>query len=200
MASGGLRDQLGGGFHRYSTEREWLIPPFEIMLYDNAQLALAYLEASQLMGRADFAEVSRGILDYLLREMQGPEGGFYSATDADTLTPSGEKEEGWFFTWTPEEVRAALPPSEADAVLAFFEITEAGDLEGRNVLNTPRTQAEVAAEPKPSARAFLSDLIEALMMPDAPAETPTGLHAPKSLFDPANRRTLASSTVVVTVT
>ncbi|MFL2937160.1 MAG: thioredoxin domain-containing protein [Myxococcota bacterium] len=161
MASGGLRDQLGGGFHRYSTERKWLIPHFEIMLYDNAQLALAYLEASQLMGRADFAEVSRGILDYLLREMQGPEGGFYSATDADTLTPSGEKEEGWFFTWTPEEVRAALPPSEADAALAFFEITEAGDLEGRNVLNTPRTQAEVAAELELSEDVFAKKLASA---------------------------------------
>ncbi|MEE3328817.1 MAG: thioredoxin domain-containing protein [Myxococcota bacterium] len=146
MASGGLRDQLGGGFHRYSTEQKWLIPHFEIMLYDNAQLALAYLEASQLMGRDDFARVSRAILDYLLLEMQGPEGAFYSATDADTLTPSGEKEEGWFFTWTPDEIKEALSPSEAKVALAFFQVTQAGDLEGRNILNTPRSEAEAAAE------------------------------------------------------
>ena len=161
MASGGLRDQLGGGFHRYSTEEQWLIPHFEIMLYDNAQLALMYLEASQLMDRPDFAQVSRGILDYLLREMQGPQGGFYSATDADTLTPSGEKEEGWFFTWTPEEIKASLPPSEAALALAFFAVTESGDLEGRNVLNTPRTEAEVAAELQMSEEDFSKKLASA---------------------------------------
>lgn len=161
MASGGLRDQLGGGFHRYSTERTWRVPHFEIMLYDNAQLALIYLEASQLMGRADFAQVSRGILDFLLLEMQGPDGAFYSATDADTLTPTGEKEEGWFFTWTPEEIQAALPPSQAQVAMAFFEVTPAGDLEGRNILHTPRTEAEVASQLGLSEEVFSTTLASA---------------------------------------
>lgn len=161
MSSGGLRDQLGGGFHRYSTERQWLIPHFEIMLYDNAQLALAYLEASQVTGRADFAQVTRDILDYLLREMQGPSGAFYSATDADTLTPSGEKEEGWFFTWTPDEIKAVLPAAEAEAVLAYFKVTEVGDLEGRNILHVPRSKSEVATELEISEEALATRLASA---------------------------------------
>jgi uncharacterized protein YyaL (SSP411 family) len=161
MSSGGLRDQLGGGFHRYSTEQKWLIPHFEIMLYDNAQLALAYLEASQVTGRANFAQVSRDILDYLLREMQAPSGAFYSATDADTLTPLGEKEEGWFFTWTPDEIKAALLPTEAEAALAYFQVTEAGDLEGRNILHVPRSKSDVAAELEISEEALETRLASA---------------------------------------
>lgn len=146
MAHGGIRDQLGGGFHRYSTERRWLIPHFEIMLYDNAQLALAFVEASQVTGREDFAQVSREILNYLLREMQDPDGGFYSATDADSPNPEGEKEEGWFFTWTPTEMDAVLSPEQARIAKAYYAVNEAGDLDGRNILNRPRSISEVAAE------------------------------------------------------
>jgi len=101
MAAGGINDQIGGGFHRYATDDRWLVPHFEKMLYDNALLAVAYLEAAQLTERADFAAVSRSILDYVLREMTSSDGTFFSATDADSLSDSGEAEEGWFFTWTP---------------------------------------------------------------------------------------------------
>jgi uncharacterized protein YyaL (SSP411 family) len=95
MAGGGMYDQLGGGFHRYSTDARWLVPHFEKMLYDNALLAVAYAEAAQATGRADFARVARETLDYVLREMTTPDGAFYSATDADS-----EGEVGRFFVWS----------------------------------------------------------------------------------------------------
>ena len=94
MAAGGMYDQLAGGFHRYSTDARWLVPHFEKMLYDNALLIVAYAEAHQVTGRADFARVARDTLDYLLREMTAPDGGFYSATDADSKRPDGKSEEG----------------------------------------------------------------------------------------------------------
>src|SRR5439155_9728361 len=103
MRAGGTWDHLGGGFHRYSTDEQWLVPHFEKMLYDNALLAVAYAEAHQVTGRADFARVLRETLDYVLREMTAPEGGFYSATDADS-----EGVEGKFFVWTASELRQAL--------------------------------------------------------------------------------------------
>jgi uncharacterized protein YyaL (SSP411 family) len=132
MAGGGLMDQLGGGFHRYSTDAEWLVPHFEKMLYDNALLALAYAEAHQATGRPDFARVARSTLDYLLREMASPEGGLYSATDADS-----EGEEGRFFVWTEREVRERLG-AEADDLAAFHGVTAEGNFEGANVLWVPR--------------------------------------------------------------
>src|SRR5512133_2726636 len=101
MAAGGIHDQLGGGFHRYSTDAEWLVPHFEKMLYDNALLAVAYAEAFQVTGRRDLARVARDTLRYLEREMTSPEGGLYSATDADS-----EGEEGRFFVWDEAELRA----------------------------------------------------------------------------------------------
>jgi uncharacterized protein YyaL (SSP411 family) len=94
MAAGGLYDHVGGGFHRYSTDAAWLVPHFEKMLYDNALLALAYLEAFQATGREDFTSIVIGILRYVAREMISPDGGFFSATDADSLTPSGDRKEG----------------------------------------------------------------------------------------------------------
>ena len=100
MAAGGIFDQVGGGFHRYSTDALWLVPHFEKMLYDNAQLVMVYLEGFQASGRQDFADTARRVLDYVEREMTSPGGGFYSATDADSPTPEGHTEEGWFFTWT----------------------------------------------------------------------------------------------------
>ncbi len=104
MSAGGIYDQVGGGFHRYSTDAQWLVPHFEKMLYDNAQLATVYLAAWQHTADADYQRVAREILDYVAREMTSAEGGFYSATDADSPTPGGHDEEGWFFTWTPDEL------------------------------------------------------------------------------------------------
>jgi hypothetical protein len=131
MAAGGLMDQVGGGFHRYSTDPEWLVPHFEKMLYDNALLALAYAEAHQATGRLDFARVARSTLDYLLREMASPEGALHSATDADS-----EGEEGRFFVWTEREIRERLGAGAGDFA-AFHGVTAGGNFEGANVLHVP---------------------------------------------------------------
>ena len=145
MAQGGIRDQLGGGFHRYSTDERWLVPHFEKMLYDQALIANAFLEAWQVTGREDFAAVCREILDYLLRELQAPEGAFYSATDADSPGPDGEAHEGLFFTWTPGEIDALLGAERGAQIRAWYGISEAGDYEGRSVPHTWSSLEEVAA-------------------------------------------------------
>ncbi|HEX9400418.1 MAG TPA: thioredoxin domain-containing protein [Anaeromyxobacter sp.] len=132
MAAGGIHDQLGGGFHRYSTDAEWLVPHFEKMLYDNALLAVAYAEAWQVTQRRDLARVVRQTLDYLVREMTSPEGGLYSATDADS-----EGEEGRFFVWEEKELRALLG-ADADRFLSFYGVTPEGNFEGRSILRVPR--------------------------------------------------------------
>jgi uncharacterized protein YyaL (SSP411 family) len=131
MAAGGIHDQLGGGFHRYSTDERWLVPHFEKMLYDNALLAAAYLEAWQVTGRPDLARVARTTLDYLIRELQSPEGGFFSATDADS-----EGEEGRFFTWTAAELREVLG-DQAARFARFHGVADDGNWEGVNVLHVP---------------------------------------------------------------
>ena len=146
MAAGGIHDQIGGGFHRYSTDPHWLVPHFEKMLYDNALLALAYLEGWQATGRADFAQVTGEVLRYVMHEMTSPEGGFYSATDADSPNPEGEPEEGWFFTWTPQEIEAVLGVERASHFNAYFGVTPGGNHDGRNVLHREREPAEVALE------------------------------------------------------
>ena len=139
MARGGMYDQIGGGFHRYSVDERWLVPHFEKMLYDNAQLSRLYLHTWQATGDPFFRHIAEEIYDYVLREMTAPEGGFYSATDADS-----EGEEGLFFTWTPAEIKAVLTPEEARAAIAYWGITAAGNFEGRNILNVPFDEAEVA--------------------------------------------------------
>jgi uncharacterized protein YyaL (SSP411 family) len=144
MAAGGMYDHVGGGFHRYSTDASWLVPHFEKMLYDNALLAGAYLDAYQATGRDDFARVAREVLRYVERDMTSPDGAFYAATDADSLTPSGRREEGWFFTWTPAEIDAALDAEHARATKAYYAVTAAGNLAGRSILHTPTTLDAVA--------------------------------------------------------
>ncbi len=145
MAAGGLYDQVGGGFHRYATDARWRVPHFEKMLYDNARLAIAYLEGYQATGREEFARIVREVLRYVAREMTAPEGGFYSATDADSLDPRGRREEGRFFTWTPAEIQAVLGKDEARIVSAYYGVTVEGNLEGRSVPHVARTPAEVAS-------------------------------------------------------
>ena len=128
MARGGMYDQLGGGFHRYSVDNRWLVPHFEKMLYDNAQLARVYLHAWQVTGEPFYRTITEEILDYVAREMTDAVGGFYSTQDADS-----EGEEGKFFLWTAAEIRRILG-DEAEACMAAYDVTERGNFEGKNVL------------------------------------------------------------------
>jgi hypothetical protein len=133
MAAGGIFDHLGGGFHRYCVDDRWLTPHFEKMLYDNALLAACYLEAWQATGRDEYADVVRRTLDYLLRDMTDPQGGFYSGEDADS-----EGEEGKFYLWTPAEIESVLPAETAELFCRIYDVTEEGNFEGRNILNLRR--------------------------------------------------------------
>ena len=182
MAAGGLHDQMAGGFHRYATDPEWLVPHFEKMLYDNALLAAAYLEAYQVTGRDDFARVVRETLRYVERDMTSPDGAFYSATDADSPGPDGAREEGWFFTWAPDELDAVLGSDRASAVAAYYGVTGSGNFEGRTILNTPRPLADVAAELGMTADALRLTVDEAReLLYAARAERPPPLRDEKIL-------------------
>ena len=139
MANGGIYDQLGGGFHRYSTDERWLVPHFEKMLYDNALLTSAYLEAFQAMGDPNYARVVRETLDYVIREMAQPGGGFYSTQDADS-----EGEEGRFFVWTEREIDELLDPVESRLFVYCYDVTSAGNWEGHNILNRVKPHDEAA--------------------------------------------------------
>ena len=145
MADGGIFDQLGGGFHRYAVDAVWLVPHFEKMLYDNAQLARVYLHAWQLTREPRYLEVATATLDYLLRELRTPEGAFAASQDADT-----DGVEGATYTWTPAEIRAALAAAELAEDIRLVElaygVTEAGNFEGRTVLARARSDAALAAE------------------------------------------------------
>ena len=153
MAAGGMYDHLGGGFHRYSTDGYWLVPHFEKMLYDNAQLARCYLHAWQLLAKPRYRAVTIETLDYLLREMQHPRGGFFSAEDADT-----EEGEGAYFTWTLDEVRAALDPKGAAAIEETYGLTAGGNFEGRNILHLPE-QISAAEDEQPVLTAARAKLL-----------------------------------------
>jgi uncharacterized protein YyaL (SSP411 family) len=155
MLAGGIYDQIGGGFARYSVDAAWLVPHFEKMLYDNALLARAYLHGWQVLGHERYRRACEETLDWALSEMRGPEGGFYSALDADS-----EGEEGRFYVWTPEEIRAVLlapatgdancikfSPQQVENLMQFYGIREEGNFEGRNILY----RAGGAAAPEPEA-------------------------------------------------
>ena len=141
MKSGGMYDHVGGGFARYSTDERWLVPHFEKMLYDNAQLAKVYLEAYQVTQNPEYRRVASETLDYVVREMQAPEGGYFSATDADS-----EGEEGKFFVWTPDEIAEILDPDLAERFCLYYDITPEGNWEGKSIANTPHSAAEVARQ------------------------------------------------------
>jgi hypothetical protein len=130
MARGGIRDHVGGGFHRYSTDARWLVPHFEKMLYDNALLARAYLEGYQATGEALFARVATETLDYVLREMTAAGGGFFSSSDADS-----EGREGRYYVWTPEEIRDVLGAEDAALFCAWYDIRDGGHVDGRSIPN-----------------------------------------------------------------
>ena len=129
MARGGMYDQVGGGFHRYSVDGQWLVPHFEKMLYDNAQLASLYLHAWLAFGDPDCRRVAEETLDYILREMTDPAGGFYSAQDADS-----EGHEGKFFVWTPDELREILGPADAEYASQYWGVDRGPNFEGKSIL------------------------------------------------------------------
>ncbi|MDB4950803.1 MAG: hypothetical protein JWM27_3452 [Gemmatimonadetes bacterium] len=141
MAVGGIYDHLGGGFARYSVDARWLVPHFEKMLYDNALLSRAYLHAWQATGHEAYRRVVDETLAYVLREMTSPEGGFYSAQDADS-----EGEEGRFYVWTVDEVDALLGAEEGALFRGYYGVTEEGNFEGKSILNVARPLAQAAME------------------------------------------------------
>src|SRR6266852_4389573 len=130
MANGGIYDQLGGGFHRYSVDAEWLVPHFEKMLYDNALLSRLYLPTYLVTGKVFYRRIAEETLDYVVREMTSPEGGFYSTQDADS-----EGEEGKFFVWTPAEIEAVLPHEDVEIFMRHYGVTQHGNFEGKNILH-----------------------------------------------------------------
>lgn len=141
MARGGIYDQIGGGFHRYATDERWLVPHFEKMLYDNAQLARIYALAFQVTGKPLYRQITEETLDYALREMTGAEGGFYSAQDADS-----EGEEGKFFLWTQAEVRELLGPDDAALFSRYYDVTARGNFEMKNILHVELPLEIVASQ------------------------------------------------------
>ncbi|MBN9418318.1 MAG: DUF255 domain-containing protein, partial [Candidatus Eremiobacteraeota bacterium] len=141
MAQGGIFDHLGGGFARYAVDERWVIPHFEKMLYDNAQMATLYLEGYQATQSPLYKKVARQTLDYLLRDLGAPEGGFYSSHDAES-----EGEEGKFYCWTVEEVLAALGEGPGRNFCAFYGVNSQGNWEGKNVLHVSRPLTQVAAQ------------------------------------------------------
>ncbi|GER88433.1 thioredoxin domain-containing protein [Dictyobacter vulcani] len=141
MAAGGIYDQLGGGFHRYSVDEKWLVPHFEKMLYDNALLSQVYLHAYLVTGNELYRRVVEETLDYVVREMTSPEGGFYSTQDADS-----EGEEGKFFLWSQAEIEHALDPQDASIFMAYYGVNRHGNFEGRTILN--RVQDDLVAAQK----------------------------------------------------
>ncbi len=154
MAAGGMHDQLGGGFHRYSVDQFWHVPHFEKMLYDQAQLALVYLDAYQITREAVFEETARDILDYVRRKLTGPEGGFYSAEDADSLLEQGksEKAEGAFYVWTKDEIDQLLGEKRAEVFGAHYGVQDGGnapedphgEFTHKNILIERQSAAETA--------------------------------------------------------
>jgi len=168
MADGGIRDQIGGGFHRYATDDIWLVPHFEKMLYDNALLARAYVCAARGSHDPRWREVAEQTLDYLVREMELPGGGFAAAQDADS--PGGE---GAFFVWTPDEIDALLPPEQARAVTLRFGVTARGNFEGRTILHAalplPLLAEELGTDPMPLLGPAVATLYVARGRRPAPA-------------------------------
>jgi uncharacterized protein YyaL (SSP411 family) len=155
MAAGGIYDHLGGGFARYSVDARWLVPHFEKMLYDNALLAGAYLDAHLATSEASYARVLRETLDYVVRDMTDPAGGFYSTEDADS-----EGHEGLFYTWTPDEIDAVLGEKRGATFGRVYDVSDVGNFEGRNILNLPKTLEQCAAILKREPRELGAELAD----------------------------------------
>jgi len=138
MANGGIFDQIGGGFHRYSTDARWLVPHFEKMLYDNALIPVNYVEAYQITKDPFYLDIVKRTLNYVLREMTSPEGGFFSAQDADS-----EGEEGKYYVWTKKEIQEILG-NDAETFCLFYDVTDGGNFEGKTILDNNMMMSAVA--------------------------------------------------------
>jgi uncharacterized protein YyaL (SSP411 family) len=177
MAKGGMNDQLGGGFHRYSVDARWFVPHFEKMLYDQAQLAISYLEAFQITRDGRYAAAARDIFSYVQRDLMHADGAFFSAEDADSAdpqNPEGHKREGAFYVWTMQEIQSALAPEDARIFCARFGVRENGNVDddphgefgGQNILYQAQTIEETASQAgvRPEdVRASLAQSIHTLM-------------------------------------
>jgi uncharacterized protein YyaL (SSP411 family) len=155
MAAGGIYDHLGGGFARYSVDARWLVPHFEKMLYDNALLAGAYLDAHLVTGEASYARIVRETLNYVIRDMTDPAGGFYSTEDADS-----EGHEGLFYTWTPDEIESLLGEERGATFGRVYDVSDVGNFEGRNILNLPKTLQQNAAILKRNPEELAAELAD----------------------------------------
>lgn len=155
MRNGGIFDQIGLGFHRYSVDDHWLVPHFEKMLYDQALLAMAYTETYQVTGKDRFSRVAQEIFTYVLRDMTDPKGGFYSAEDADS-----EGEEGLFYVWTPSEVNTCLGDEQGDLFCRFYNITDSGNFEGGKSIPHMTISPEVFANTEGIDQQKLSNILE----------------------------------------
>ena len=147
MASGGIFDHLAGGFARYSTDERWLVPHFEKMLYDQALLARVYVRAWQLFGLERWKQVAAETIDYVVSTLRHPHGGFFSAEDADSLDADGRSHEGAFYVWTPTQIRSTLSAELAEAAIEWWEVTEAGNFEGANILSRTAHRGGVLRPP-----------------------------------------------------
>jgi uncharacterized protein YyaL (SSP411 family) len=169
MAKGGIYDQVGGGFHRYSTDRDWFLPHFEKMLYDQALLSWVYTEAYQATGKKEYQDTARGILDYVLREMTSKEGGFFSAQDADSPDETGKKREGAFYVWKKSEIDSLFPKQEAEIISFYYGALEQGNVAqdpqgefaGKNVFSVTATLEEAAERFKTGSEEILKILDKA---------------------------------------
>jgi uncharacterized protein len=173
MAKGGIHDHLGGGFHRYAVDKNWHVPHFEKMLYDQAQLTISYLEAYQITRKESYAEVARDILDYVLTDMTSPGGGFYSAEDADSVIEHGKPDhaEGAFYVWTPDEVKSLLGEEKANWFNAMYGVVAGGnapmgsdphgEFKNKNILIQRMDAAEVASKFKTSTEVVEEAIDEA---------------------------------------
>jgi uncharacterized protein YyaL (SSP411 family) len=150
MAQGGIYDQIGGGFHRYATDSQWLVSHFEKMLYDNALLSRLYLHAYLVTGKQLFRTIAEEVVDYVLREMTSPQGGFYSTQDADS-----EGIEGKYYLWTPEEIIKAVGEQHSQAVISYYGVTADGNFNGQNILH-------VVADAPPRAPSIIKQAKAAL--------------------------------------
>ena len=156
MATGGIYDQIGGGFHRYSTDSYWLVPHFEKMLYDNALLVRLFLHLFQATQNEFYRRIAEETLDYVIREMRDPAGGFYSSQDADS-----EGEEGKFFVWSKDELALILGEKDADLISGYWGVSKTGNFEGRNILNVPQGAESYAAEAGISLEALAATITSA---------------------------------------